>query len=199
MRNLFALILIFFTIALMASFSHSYAEEKTIEEALMEENEKPKSIEEKIKEFEMEIVDNFYKTCTTSSMARYHDCRCMSIRYLDEYKKSLGKKNHAAIVMDISDECPDKVALAGQSYSMCKSSMASLTKNYDEFCSCVANKFANRMAKRLNVSIQYQVNINSEIYKECGYGQIVTKHRKIAKETFEAGQKQSFFPSIENE
>ncbi len=198
MKDLFALVLMFFAIVVIAN-SASYAEEKTIEEALMEENEKPKTIEEKIREFEMEIVDNFYKTCSNSNMSRYHDCRCMSIRYLDEYKKSLGKKNHAAIVMDISDECPDKVALAGQSYSMCKSSMATLTKNYDEFCSCVANKFADRMAKKLNVSIQYQVNINSEVYKECGYGQIVTKHKKITKETFEAGQRQSFFPSIENE
>lgn len=95
--------------------------------------------EEYIKE-----AGDYHQACEKNTvLAMYHDCSCLSLRFLEKRIELGSEAPFSQIDMALVGECRDDVEAIGHEYNQCLNGYAAAPKDRDpiEFCECYARTY----------------------------------------------------------
>jgi hypothetical protein len=98
-------------------------------------------------------------TCRISNEQDYYDCDCIALTYLQQrvlYKAINKTFDEFAEKENAKKACPNPTAIAGRSYTTCMSWAPRMRQDYESFCECYGNAYAEAFSK--NPAITYQDN-----------------------------------------
>jgi len=121
----------------------------------------------------LDEVDAFYKRCNGSgNYASYHDCQCLSVKFLDTWLAMGPKANQYKVSAKIENECPNKPGIVRFSKAKCNTNFVTNAPQgqVERFCTCFANKVADLYAANPKPDLNYQANIDVRAMRECRKG-----------------------------
>lgn len=128
---------------------------------------------------EMDEALNAYRICNNGGAKMYFDCNCVSTTYLQlrviERVKlrtaGAGKRSDGFMIQEQAlKSCPNSPALAGNTYTMCKSWAPRMFDDAEGFCSCYANTYARTFAKTPTNSIFANRDMMKASMSSCNAG-----------------------------
>lgn len=124
-------------------------------------------------EMQEEILDEaigFQVECNRKrTYATFHDCECLSLRYLEERLLRGPEASADSIEYHIAHECTNPASIAGFAYGRCFRLYQTTTRpdDLERTCECYANEFAQRYANRPRANNQHQVRIGVQSIQHC--------------------------------
>lgn len=143
--------------------------EKKTQDLMGTESEIFQSLSPEIQKEVLDEAQSVYDNCKGNYMySRLHDCRCLSVFFLDQRLREGPEKYRNLIIDDIVKVCPNTPELAGLVYGRCTGSTRyQKLKNTDEYCSCVANQTARLYKERPIPKHSYVAVISAESHILC--------------------------------
>lgn len=119
---------------------------------------------------------HIYQRCNGNYLRRlYYDCSCIAGQF--RLERDVGELVPQSIILNKvyngrNTPCANTVNIAGNSYSKCLTYTASMRKlateeNNEEYCTCVANKFALDFTKKPLLNLRYIENMQTDSMMEC--------------------------------
>lgn len=105
----------------------------------------------------------------------FHDCKCISVKFLDARLKSDPNTSKDRVFNSIAGQCVDEPAIAGYIYKSCGDYMQHVRKDYVEFCKCTANNVAETYHKAPVMSLRYIESLRRNAFIACGISNKVEK------------------------
>lgn len=166
----------------------------------------PKKVPNLAKPTDAEIAEanRIGNICRSSSEKDYFDCDCVSLEYLQRTSYSRAQKvavNTFKIKNDAKRACPNQPAIAGRGYTNCMTWAPKMRTDYESFCSCYGNAYANEFAKRPAITINESKAVMSSAMKTCNIAAPVkermTRNARI-KEMEQKGIYEEMYPSAKD-
>lgn len=92
----------------------------------------------------------YYDTCQQRNvMNQYYDCKCLSVKFLDQRVARGPHVNRDEIARSLQSECRDPVGAAGPAYNECLKTASTMKPGTDpeKMCACVGNTYAKMIAR----------------------------------------------------
>lgn len=143
--------------------------EKKAPDLMGTESEIFKSLSLEIQKEVLDEVQSVFDNCQGNYMySRLHDCRCVSVFFMDQRLREGPEKHRNFIIDDVAKVCPNTPELAGLVYGRCTANISyQRLKNTDEYCSCVANQAARLYKKRPIPKHSYVAVLSAESHILC--------------------------------
>lgn len=125
----------------------------------------------KIPDEYFEEAEAFLAECDASYvMARYYNCDCASLAYLNTRIELGPYPNKSKILREIQGECRDAVGMAGELYDKClrKANRFAPGTDPEKYCECVANSYVDMMNDlQPSVDSRTIVQFQTVAYSQC--------------------------------
>ena len=113
--------------------------------------------------------EQVFKECEyEKGYARYRDCRCLAVKFMDERTIRGPEEDKLKIWYSVQDECKFEEGIAGESFRQCMSTNAkSDMKKVEQYCNCFANSIAKLYKESESTQGYYFMrNISVKAYAE---------------------------------
>lgn len=121
-------------------------------------------------ERDYEIMVGYFKKCQNDGTSTYYDCECLASNYVKKKVVYDDQMTDYVIFQQISKQCVDDVAVAGQTYSECISMQKVDPRWSDEFCECYANEYAEEYKEKgLSLNRRQIVKVRGEAMNKCNF------------------------------
>jgi hypothetical protein len=148
-------------------------------------------------------ANGVYQNCESGVSERsYFDCQCVALTFLQhrvQDKKLGGRSLTAPDIEDIARKsCPNTVGIAGMTYTRCLSWAPRMRPDYEAFCECYANEYANTFSRSPTTSIRRAEALSTVSMNQCNGGQPaidrMTRNKRI-EQLKKRGLYETLFPS----
>ena len=104
--------------------------------------------------------------------AKWHDCRCIAAKFLDERLERGPDADQAMMLVELGSKCVDEAGVAGYSYNECMNigGNSSNPVDNDNYCTCYANKMAAIYRDNPATTISDITHLSIAAYGQCSSG-----------------------------
>lgn len=117
----------------------------------------------------LEEMDVVYEECSqTKWYSVLHDCRCLSVKYLDERLIQGPEFTRTQIMADIAEQCVNTESIAGNAYQDClEMNTVTSLKDVESYCECYANELATRYTRKPFAHRDYFMRLGADAHSAC--------------------------------
>lgn len=122
---------------------------------------------------EIQEANNEGNICRAGNEKDYFDCKCVSLNYLQQRMQSKALSKNFDIYTaknNARKACPNTTAIAGRSYTSCMSWAPRRRPDYQSFCECYGNAYADAFAAKPAVTLQEGKAVMTTALEKCDSG-----------------------------
>lgn len=127
------------------------------------------SLSDDLQDLLLKEVEKVYNDCAAKGLySRLHDCRCISVRFMDQRLRAGPDFNRNRLLDKIGAKCPNPAETAGYAYTECMGVQShSRYENKEEYCECFGNNVARFYANRPIPHYAYYSKVSVAAYQAC--------------------------------